>query len=42
MEFLGEFFYGLWYWYTLIKSRKFLKLKFLDEIPLKNVFFPFF
>jgi len=21
MELLGEFFYGVWYWYTLIKSR---------------------
>jgi hypothetical protein len=27
MEFLGEFFYGAWYWYTSIKSRKNLKFK---------------
>jgi hypothetical protein len=22
MEFLGEFFYGVWYWYTSIKSKR--------------------
>jgi len=36
MEFLGEFFYGVWYWYTLIKSRKIFKFKVLDEIPFKK------
>jgi hypothetical protein len=39
MEFLGEFFYDVWYWYTSIKFRKKFKLKFLDEIPFKNYYF---
>jgi hypothetical protein len=37
VEFLGEFFYGIWYWYAWIKSRTIL-----DEIPFKKcVFFAF-
>jgi hypothetical protein len=41
MEFLGEFFYDVWYWYTR-NLGPFKDLKFLDEIPFKNyVFFSF-
>ncbi len=39
MEFLGEFFCDVWYWYTSIKYRIIWKLKILDEIPFKNCVF---
>jgi hypothetical protein len=35
MEFLGEFFYGVWY-YTSIKSKQSKNLKLLDEILFKK------
>jgi hypothetical protein len=42
MEFLGEIFNGVWYWYTLIKSINNLKFKILEEISFKKcVFFAF-
>jgi hypothetical protein len=36
VEFLGEFFYGVWYWYTSIKSKKNYKFEVSNEIVLKN------
>jgi hypothetical protein len=42
MEFLGEFFYDVWYWYTSIKSRTILKFKILDEILFKKCVFLYF
>jgi hypothetical protein len=43
MEFLSEFFYDVWYWYTTIKLKtKFQISNALDEIPFKTcVFFAF-
>jgi hypothetical protein len=42
VKFFGEFFYGVWYWYTWINLRPFKDLKFLDEISFKKcVFFSF-
>jgi len=43
MEFLAEFFYGVWYWYTLIKSRTIEKIKtFGWNYIQKMCFFAFF
>jgi len=35
----GWIFYGVWYWYTLIKLGKFKTWKFLDEIPFTKLCF---
>jgi hypothetical protein len=43
MEFLGEFFYGVWYWYKSIKYRKKIEIKnFWMKFHSKNVFFLIF
>ncbi len=39
MEFFGEFFNGVWYWYTWIKSRKIWKLNFFGWNPIKKMCF---
>ncbi len=42
MEFLGNFFYGVWYWYTWIKSRTIKIFKVFGwNFIQKNVFFAF-
>jgi hypothetical protein len=43
MEFLGEFFNDIWYWYTSIKSRTIYKLNFFGWNSIQKMcFFAFF